>query len=101
MTSPGIVLATALVATAAANPAAAQPAQRLGLGRVLAASVSQNPDLARASVDVERANAAAFEAAGIDDWLLAATAGVLVDRNEAVEGNVVGTDALDAYSVSA
>jgi len=73
----------------------------MGVGEVIATAVARNPNLARASVDIERANASLFEATGIDDWLLAATVGIFIDRNEAVDGNVTGTDSLDAYSVGA
>jgi len=74
--------------------------QELSMGTVLAATVRQNPDLRRASVDIDRANAAAFGASGIDDWLLKAALGVYVERNKAVAGNVIGTNQADIYSVS-
>ncbi|MBT8495545.1 MAG: TolC family protein [Deltaproteobacteria bacterium] len=94
-----LAIAIALAVLAVSTPARADKATSLTLGQVLSAAVRQNPDLARASVDIARANAAAFEATGIDDWLLAASIGAFVERNESVAGNVTGTDSVDVYSV--
>jgi len=93
-------LALALVVIPAAAHAEPMAPQELSMGTVLAATVRQNPDLQRASVDIDRANAAAFGAAGIDDWLLKAAVGIYRERNKAVAGNVIGTNQADIYSVS-
>ncbi len=84
-----------------AGPAAAQNTndpRPVGLGAVLETAVRQSPSLELARIDVAIADARALEAAGIDDWLLTATAGWLSTRAAPV-GEFFQTTASDSVEL--
>lgn len=77
---------------------AAPGAQQISLAEVLQVSVRQSPTLEDAAIDVAVAEASIREATGIEDWLLSATGSVFLQRDEPVEGDFIGSNAVDVYS---
>jgi outer membrane protein len=94
--------AVALCAAALLGPgeAASQPdsAPAVTLGAVLETALRQSPSLELARIDVTIADARALQAAGIDDWLLTATAAWLSNRVAPV-GELFQTTASDALEL--
>jgi outer membrane protein TolC len=64
------------------NAQAMTPAEAMTLGQVLQVAVRQRPSLLEAAIDVEIADAAVLQAAGLDDWAFDVTAAWLSVRRQ-------------------
>lgn len=84
-----------------AEQANQRPARAMSLRQVLEVVVQQNPDLARARVDIASAEAGALEASGLDDWTIGASGQVDIARAEAIEGQPFQTTDSNAVNLSA
>ena len=84
-----------------AEQAAASPPQQLSLSEVLQVSVRQSRVLASATIDVAIAQATILEASGVEDWLLTATGSVLLQRDEPVAGDFIGSNEVDIFRADA
>lgn len=72
--------------TADAAPGSTTPeAATMSLGQVLQVAVRQQPALARAGIDVEVADAAVLQAAGVDDWVFDTTGSWLSVRSQGID----------------
>jgi outer membrane protein TolC len=85
----------AILALPSASHAGPDDAPEMSLGQILQVAVRQSPSLAEATIDVAIADARLAAAAGIEDWLIAASLDFLIRRDESVSGDITATDKVD------